>query len=231
MRGKFTGLLTMCLALQAHAELVPVQTMGKPEGVTQESTVPARSLTKRPRFIICGGAIPCAEATIKTLDNRHEEPVLVVQAQPAATAPAVTEKHEENADKAAKDALAEETKAAPAKDIDVSVRFDFGSAVLDHYAKSTLADLVMGQHKEGQDIRISGYTDAVGGKKINDRLARKRAEAVKTYLLRAGVEPSLIQIGSVSGKCCYAESNKTKAGRAANRRAEVKSSISVSIKE
>lgn len=215
----------MCLALQAHAEMGLVSMMGTPMGITQESTVPPASLTKRPRFVICGGSIPCVEPTRKTLDNRHEEPVLVARAAPA-MAPDVAEKLEEAAEKAATEVMDE-----PVEQVEVTVYFAFGSSVLGKDARSTLAKLVMDQHQKGHNIRISGYTDSIGGQKINDRLARKRAEAVKQYLVGAGVDPTLIQIGSVRGKCCYAESNKTKAGRAANRRAEVKSSISVSIKE
>lgn len=227
MRGKFTGLLlTMCVALPTHAEFEPVSVMAIPLGVTQEGVISPSSLTKRPKFVICGGSILCAEPSIKTVDNRVEQPVLVAQAAPAVQMPAVVEVHNEDADKAAKEAFAE-----PAT-IDVTVHFAFSSSALNKDAKTILAKLVMDQHHEGQTIRILGYTDAVGDQKINDRLARKRALTVKTYLVGAGVDPALVQIGSVKGKCCYTESNSTKAGRAANRRAEVKSSsISVSIKE
>lgn len=227
MRGKFIGLLMTCMALQVLAEPVPVSIMtpSSPLGIAQEGTVYPGSLTKRPRFVICGGDMACTEPTIKTLDNRHEQPVLVAQVAPVPPAPVMSS--DDNAERAAKDAL-----DADAKKVDVTVRFATGSAALDKRAKTVLAKLVMEQHLEGQTIRVSGYTDSVGGEKINDRLARKRARAVKTYLVGAGVDPTLIQIGSVSGKCCYVEPNTTKAGRAANRRAEVKSSsISVSIKE
>lgn len=68
-------------------------------------------------------------------------------------------------------------------------------------------------------IVIKGFTDALGEKSYNDRLARIRAESVKQVLLEKGVTAE-IEVGG-EGSCCYVASNDSAAGRARNRRAEI----------
>lgn len=68
-------------------------------------------------------------------------------------------------------------------------------------------------------ILIKAYTDDLGGAQYNDRLARKRAEYVVSWLKAKGVKnPMEVE---AKGKCCYIASNDTEEGRAANRRAEI----------
>lgn len=68
-------------------------------------------------------------------------------------------------------------------------------------------------------VKIVGYTDDVGSKSYNDRLARKRALSVKNYLVKQGVEPSRIVIEGV-GKDKYLVANDSSLDRFTNRRAE-----------
>ena len=68
-------------------------------------------------------------------------------------------------------------------------------------------------------VKIKGYTDNIGSKKYNDKLALKRAEAVKQYLIKLGVSPNRIMIDGV-GKSEYIVSNNNELDRFTNRRAE-----------
>jgi OmpA-OmpF porin, OOP family len=69
-------------------------------------------------------------------------------------------------------------------------------------------------------ITIEGHTDNVGGAKYNQKLSERRAEAVKTYLVKEfGIETSrLSAIGY--GLTKPVASNTTKEGRQKNRRVE-----------
>ncbi|QWK19714.1 MAG: OmpA family protein [Hydrogenobacter thermophilus] len=68
-------------------------------------------------------------------------------------------------------------------------------------------------------VRIEGYTDSIGSKAYNDRLALKRAKAVKDYLVKHGIEESRIDTVGF-GKERYIASNETAIGRFTNRRAD-----------
>ncbi|PMP77702.1 MAG: flagellar motor protein MotB, partial [Sulfurihydrogenibium sp.] len=68
-------------------------------------------------------------------------------------------------------------------------------------------------------IKIVGYTDNIGSKSYNQKLALKRAQAVKNYLVKLGVNPSRIVIEGV-GKSDYIVSNSKELDRFTNRRAE-----------
>ncbi|ACN98475.1 OmpA family protein [Sulfurihydrogenibium azorense] len=68
-------------------------------------------------------------------------------------------------------------------------------------------------------VKIVGYTDNIGSKAYNDKLALKRAETVKKYLVKMGIDPNRILIEGV-GKDKYIVSNKNEIDRFTNRRAE-----------
>jgi outer membrane protein OmpA-like peptidoglycan-associated protein len=68
-------------------------------------------------------------------------------------------------------------------------------------------------------VKIKGYTDNTGSKKYNDKLALKRAKAVKQYLVKLGVSPHRIMIDG-AGKSEYIVSNNNELDRFTNRRAE-----------
>ena len=68
-------------------------------------------------------------------------------------------------------------------------------------------------------IRIEGHTDNVGKRSENLKLSQSRAEAVREYLVREGVEArQLVAVGF--GPKRPIASNSTKAGRTLNRRVE-----------
>jgi len=68
-------------------------------------------------------------------------------------------------------------------------------------------------------VKIKGYTDNIGSKKYNDKLAIKRAEAVKKYLVKLSVSPNRMMIDGVE-KSEYIVSNNIELDRFTNRRAE-----------
>jgi outer membrane protein OmpA-like peptidoglycan-associated protein len=67
-------------------------------------------------------------------------------------------------------------------------------------------------------IEIQGHTDDTGGRKLNDELGERRADEVRRYLSRTAQLP-LNRMSTISyGDTLPAASNKTKKGRAENRR-------------
>jgi outer membrane protein OmpA-like peptidoglycan-associated protein len=68
-------------------------------------------------------------------------------------------------------------------------------------------------------VEIQGHTDAQGDMELNIKLSKERAESVRTYLIKKGIEPSRM-ISAGYGPTVPIADNKTKAGREANRRVE-----------
>ena len=67
-------------------------------------------------------------------------------------------------------------------------------------------------------IEIQGHTDDTGSEAYNEELGQRRAESVRRYLSREHKLP-LNRMSTISyGDSLPVESNKTRAGRAANRR-------------
>ena len=70
-------------------------------------------------------------------------------------------------------------------------------------------------------LRLRGYTDNVGTAAFNLALSKKRALAVQRYLLKQGVPPKQVK-SEWFGRKNPVASNKTPAGRAKNRRVEMR---------
>ena len=68
---------------------------------------------------------------------------------------------------------------------------------------------------------ISGYADGTGNKKRNQDLYERRADAVKNHLISKGISSSNLTAKGVVENMPIA-SNNAIAGRAKNRRVEVK---------
>jgi outer membrane protein OmpA-like peptidoglycan-associated protein len=68
---------------------------------------------------------------------------------------------------------------------------------------------------------IEGHTDSDGSDKLNQKLSEDRANAVRNVLIENGIKAeNLTAVGF--GESKPIGSNKTKAGKAENRRTEVK---------
>lgn len=73
----------------------------------------------------------------------------------------------------------------------------------------------------GRKIQILGHTDDVGTVPFNQALSERRAESVMKYLISLGCDPAMIYSMGL-GKSMPVADNQTEAGRAANRRVEIK---------
>jgi outer membrane protein OmpA-like peptidoglycan-associated protein len=102
--------------------------------------------------------------------------------------------------------------------------FKFAKTVLPDEAKAKLDQLVASikADPKGAYFEIEGHTDNVGDPKTNDRVGLERAEAVKRYLYEQHQIP-LFKINVISyGEAKPIAPNKTKDGRAQNRRVVIK---------
>jgi peptidoglycan-associated lipoprotein len=102
--------------------------------------------------------------------------------------------------------------------------FKFGKATLPDTAKQKIDEMVaqLKQDPKNIFIEIEGHTDNVGGKVVNEKIGLERAEAVKRYLYEQYQVP-LHKINVISyGEDKPIAPNKTKAGRAQNRRVVIK---------
>jgi len=105
------------------------------------------------------------------------------------------------------------------------VRFAVGSAALDKKGKEDLKNLAQTTSgmTGGYIVEVMGYTDTTGNAAMNTKLSENRAESVITYLVQeCGIRPRFIVAPGAMGEYGAAASNETKAGRAENRRVEVK---------
>ena len=99
--------------------------------------------------------------------------------------------------------------------------FDFDKAVLKAEGKEKLDDLVSKMQAINLEVIIAvGHTDSVGTDAYNEKLAMRRAGAVKAYLQAKGIEANRIYTEG-KGEKQPVESNKSAAGRAKNRRVEI----------
>src|SRR3954470_9104242 len=102
--------------------------------------------------------------------------------------------------------------------------FKFGKATMPDQAKADIDQLVqqLKANPNGAFIEIEGHTDSAGTKDMNYKLGLERAEAVKRYLYEQHQVP-LHKISVISyGEEKPIAPNKTKAGRAQNRRVVIK---------
>src|SRR3954471_227333 len=102
--------------------------------------------------------------------------------------------------------------------------FKFGKTVLPDEAKSKIDEMVSKMKQDPKNIylEIEGHTDNVGDKVTNERIGLQRADAVKRYLYEQYQIP-LHKMNVISyGMEKPVAPNKTKAGRAQNRRVVIK---------
>lgn len=102
--------------------------------------------------------------------------------------------------------------------------FKFGKTDLPDEAKQKLDQMIsqLKQDPKNVFLEIEGHTDNVGSKDINEKIGLARAEAVKKYLYEQYQIP-LHKMNVISyGEDKPIAPNKTKAGRAQNRRVVIK---------
>ena len=107
---------------------------------------------------------------------------------------------------------------------EATVKFSSGSSKIsaqDQEVLKSIAQTASGLN--GYIVEVMGYTDATGGATMNTALSEDRAKAVITYLVQQGSIPvrHIVAPGAM-GEYGAKAPNETKAGRAENRRVEVK---------
>ncbi|HPC85214.1 MAG TPA: OmpA family protein [Smithellaceae bacterium] len=174
-----------------------------------------------------GGAKKAAATSVSAAEPVVEEaakpqaaaaPEVVEEAKPAvaAAAPAVVEQVVKPQPKTqVKEEVDEMGRAT------LQVLFDFNKdTIKKNYTKDI--DHMVGVMKEHSDLKltIEGHTDNVGKAAYNKKLSQKRADAVKKYMVeKGGIDAQRLNaIGYGQEK--PVASNKTKDGRAKNRRVE-----------
>jgi len=101
------------------------------------------------------------------------------------------------------------------------ILFDTGKTALKPGAKSTLSKIAEQLHTDPSlKIAVEGHTDSVGAAATNQTLSDKRANAVREYLVSAGI-PSDHIVAAGKGEEAPIATNKTAAGRQQNRRVEL----------
>lgn len=116
------------------------------------------------------------------------------------------------------------TPAAEAQKVSYSADafFDFDKATLKPAGKQALDELIrrMGGMQSVEVVVATGHTDSTGPAAYNEKLSLRRAESVKAYLVDRGVPSNLIYVEG-KGETMPIADNKTRDGRAQNRRVEI----------
>ena len=101
------------------------------------------------------------------------------------------------------------------------VLFDFDKATIKPEGKSKLDDLAAKVKDINLEVVIAiGHADSIGSDAYNQKLSVRRAESVKAYLVSKGIEANRIYTEGKGKKQPVAD-NRTRDGRAKNRRVEI----------
>ena len=186
--------------------------------------------------MIQAGLHPTAEqvaANVKTLEEHHEK-IATNKAEIAANRQYIetnqqniaTNKQQIEAN--IKDIEENTQRFAALSEYDVkgqaTVKFKVGSAKIEPADEEQLKQLAQtATGLKGYIIEVMGYADSTGNAAMNTKLSEDRAKAVITYLVQQGNVPvrHFVAPGAM-GEYGAAAPNETKAGRAENRRVEVK---------
>lgn len=102
-----------------------------------------------------------------------------------------------------------------------TILFDTGKSTIRTESAKVLADIteILKKYPSAK-FSIDGHTDSVGSATLNQTLSDSRAAEVKTYLISNGIDVSRLS-STGYGESRPVSDNKTKAGRAENRRVEI----------
>ena len=163
----------------------------------------------------CDGAISEKPKVVVTPDPVYPTPEISTPPAPPAPVPA------------AATAPAPAPAPAPAAAVSSKVTyaadafFDFDKSVIKPEGKAKLDDLLSKVQAINLEVIIAvGHTDSVGTDAYNQKLSLRRSQAVKAYLVSKGIDKTRIYTEGKGEKQPVAD-NKTKDGRAKNRRVEI----------
>jgi len=108
-------------------------------------------------------------------------------------------------------------------DLVLRVGFTFGRSDVPETVRFRLDGVAeeLNQDRVNAKIEVAGHTDSVGDQTYNQVLSEQRAEAVKDYLVRLGVDAGRITVVGY-GEALPRASNDTIEGRRLNRRVEIR---------
>lgn len=99
--------------------------------------------------------------------------------------------------------------------------FDFDKSTIKPEGRQVLDQVVQQANSINLETLIAtGHTDSIGTDAYNLKLSQRRANAVKAYLVQKGMDPNRIYVEG-KGEAQPIASNKTREGRAKNRRVEI----------
>ncbi|WP_406826754.1 OmpA family protein [Pedobacter sp. KACC 23697] len=100
-----------------------------------------------------------------------------------------------------------------------NLEFDLGKSTIRSKSYATLNRVAGLLVDKNFSLKLAGHTDNTGGRELNLRLSKDRAESVKAYLVSQGANASRIEATGYGPDQPIA-TNKTAAGRQQNRRVE-----------
>ncbi|MBN2124501.1 MAG: OmpA family protein [Deltaproteobacteria bacterium] len=101
------------------------------------------------------------------------------------------------------------------------ILFDTDSAVIKAESKPVLEEvLTLLRDEPSWQLTIEGHTDSVGSDEHNQSLSQQRADSVKAYLVKGGVDETRLKTEGY-GESKPVADNDTEMGRAQNRRVEL----------
>jgi OOP family OmpA-OmpF porin len=131
--------------------------------------------------------------------------------------------NKEPAPKAAPVPNASAPKAPTVMNFDEGTLFAFDKADLKPEGKEQLnayREKAKAELSSAEKVRVVGYTDNTGTPEHNSKLSKQRAEAVRDYLVSAGVDAKKMDAIGAADANPVAD-NGTKEGQAKNRRVEI----------
>jgi len=99
--------------------------------------------------------------------------------------------------------------------------FEFDKATLSVESRAELDSLAASMRTNQANLYIEGHTDWLGSEQYNMNLSVKRSDAVAKYLVEQGIDPDRVKTIGL-GETRPISTNETEAGRALNRRTEMK---------
>ncbi len=102
-----------------------------------------------------------------------------------------------------------------------AIYFEFGSAEIKESSFGILDQVaeILQTNPDFKQLNVDGHTDDVGSEAYNAKLSKRRAESVKAYLVKKGLESSKLTARGL-GESRPIATNITPEGRAENRRVE-----------
>ncbi|MDJ0762203.1 MAG: OmpA family protein [Myxococcota bacterium] len=169
-------------------------------------------------IVLCFGLVGCSismsgSAKLNSAGSgaiiEGTDPVLVTAKQPAAPPPPAPVK-------------IRKAKVVGKKiEINEKVMFDYNKATIKVDSHDLLTDVadVLKEHDKIEKVRVEGHTDSDGKDKYNKKLSQQRADAVKAFLVKVGIDDARLEAVGYGEEKPIAD-NATPEGKEKNRRVE-----------